>query len=530
MTRCAQRVPEHLDALMARKVVRPGHHVDGEVAEYRFAHLMIRDAAYAGLLKRTRARLHERLVAWADEANRASDRATELEEVLGYHLEQAHRYLAELGPLDEHGVELGIDASARLASAGHRAFVRGDMPATVNLVRRATALLPDNHPARPRLLFQLALARTEVGEGEGADATFASAAEAAARLGDVGLATTARLERLMTQYYSDPSLVDVDVEAAIREGTADLERVGDESGLARAWLSMAGVRMVDARWGEAADAVERVIDHAQRAGDRVLEIRAGTNLALCALFGPTPVPEAISLCEAIIARSAGDRKAEAVTLRSLAHLHAMRGEFEAARDEYRRARAMLLELGWTFHAALTSIDSGPIEMLAGDPVAAEAELRRDYETLDRLGDHNYISTVAAYLAEALYRQGRHEDADAMASLGAEVAAPDDVATQVALRGVRGRLLASSGRLEEAETLCRQAVEMSRTEDDPADQAIALSALADVLRAGGRWAEAVETDAAALDLYEAKGDVVSAAAVRRRLADAGGGGDRQDPPG
>ncbi len=513
-----EHVPERLDALTRRQLVRPAHLADGEVAEYRFAHLMIRDATYAGLLKRTRAHLHERLVAWADEANRASDRAMEVEEILGYHLEQAHRYLSELGPLDEHGVALGIDASARLASAGQRAFVRGDMPATASLVRRAAALLPDGNPARPRLLFQLALALTEVGEGEGADAAFASAADGAARHGDAGLATSARLERVMTQYYADPSRVDVDIEALIRAGTAELELAGDEAGLARAWLSMAGVCMVDARWGDAAEAVERVIEHAQRAGDRVLEIRAGSNLAMCALFGPTPVPAAIRLCEAIIARSAGDRKAEAVTLRSLAHLHAMQGQFELARQEYRRARAMLQELGWTFHAALTSIDSGPIEMLAGDPVAAEAELRRDYETLDKLGDRNYIATVAAYLAEALYRQGRHEDAGAMASLSAEVAAPDDVATQVALRGVRGRLLAGSGRLDEAQTLCREAVEMSRTEDDPADQAIALSALADVLRAAGRRAEAIETQVAALDLHEAKGDLVSAAAVRSWLAE------------
>ena len=114
--------------------------------EYRFGHLMIRDATYAGLLKRTRAHLHERFVAWADEVNRAADRATEFEEILGYHLEQAHRYLSELGPLDEHGVALGIDASGRLASAGQRAFVRGDMPATANLLRRAAACCPTATP------------------------------------------------------------------------------------------------------------------------------------------------------------------------------------------------------------------------------------------------------------------------------------------------------------------------------------------------------------------------------------------------
>jgi class 3 adenylate cyclase/tetratricopeptide (TPR) repeat protein len=508
---------ERLGALTARQFVRPMDAAAGEDSEYRFAHLMIRDATYAGLLKRTRARLHERFVAWADEANRATDRAAEFEEILGYHLEQAHRYLAELGPLDEHGVAVGIDASGRLASAGQRALVRGDMPATANLVRRAAALLPEDHAARPRLSFELALALREVGERDAAQAALGSAAEGAARLGDVGLETTARLERLMTQYWADPSKIEGDIEERIRSSIAELERAGDEAGLARAWLTLAGVRVVDARWGVAAEAVELVIEHARRAGDRILEIRAGPNLALCAELGPTPVPEAIRLCEDVIGRLGGDRKAEAVTLRSLAHLHAMRGEFETAREEYRRSRAMLEELGWRFHAALTSITSGLIEMLAGDPLAAEAELRGDYATLEELGDRNYISTVAAYLAEALYRQGRDGEADAMASFGAEVAAPDDVATQIALRRVRGRLLARAGRAGEAESLCREAVEMSRTEDDPADQAATLTALADVLRASARDVEAAATETAALALYEAKGDIVSAAAARRSLA-------------
>ncbi len=510
-------VPERLDALTTRQLVRPTDPADVENDEYRFTHLMIRDAAYAGLLKRTRARLHERFVAWADEANRASDRATEFEEILGYHLEQACRYLSELGSLDEHGSALGIDASGRLASAGQRAFVRGDMPATANLIRRAVDLLPDDHAARPGLLFQLALAVTEIGEVGAAEDALALAAEAAARLGDIGLETTARLERVMVQYNADPARVEGNIEEKIRESVVVLERAGSEEGLARAWLSMSQVRIVGARYGDAAEAVERVIEHAQKAGDRVLEIRAGPNLAHCAQFGPMPVPEAIRLCEEIIERSGGDQKAEAVTLRSLAHLHAKRGEFDAARDEYRRARRTLEELGWRFHAALTSINSGPIEMLAGDPVAAEAELRRDYEALDRLGDRNFISTVAAYLAEALCQQGRFDEASEIASFSAGIAALDDVYTQVVLNRVRGKVLSRLGRHDEAVAECGTAVELSRTEDDPTDQADALSDLALVRRAAGDDAGAAAAGIEALALYEAKGNVVSAARARRFLA-------------
>jgi predicted ATPase len=82
---------------------------------HRFHHVLIRDSVYDGLLKRARASLHERFLQWADRVN--GDRAAEFEEISGYHLEQAHRYLIELGVVDEVALEVGHEASRRLASA-----------------------------------------------------------------------------------------------------------------------------------------------------------------------------------------------------------------------------------------------------------------------------------------------------------------------------------------------------------------------------------------------------------------------------
>jgi predicted ATPase len=81
---------------------------------HRFHHVLIRDSVYDGLLKRARS-LHERFLQWADRVN--GDRAAEFEEISGYHLEQAHRYLIELGVVDEVALEVGHEASRRLASA-----------------------------------------------------------------------------------------------------------------------------------------------------------------------------------------------------------------------------------------------------------------------------------------------------------------------------------------------------------------------------------------------------------------------------
>src|SRR5204863_333132 len=79
----------------------------------------------------------------------------EFEEILGYHLEQAYQYLAELGPLDDHGRDVGGRASDRLGSAGRRALARGDMPAAANLLRRAVELLPPEDPRRVKMLPDL---------------------------------------------------------------------------------------------------------------------------------------------------------------------------------------------------------------------------------------------------------------------------------------------------------------------------------------------------------------------------------------
>ena len=123
-----------------KQLVRP--ELDESDLDYRFHHILIRDAAYQGILKRARATMHERFANWAERVNRERDRQAQFDEILGYHLEQAYQYLSELGPLDEHGQELGRRAATRLSDAGRRAFARGDMAAAANLLRRAAALLP----------------------------------------------------------------------------------------------------------------------------------------------------------------------------------------------------------------------------------------------------------------------------------------------------------------------------------------------------------------------------------------------------
>ena len=124
-----------------------------------------------------------------------------------------------------------------------------------------------------------------------------------------------------------------------------------------------------------------------------------------------------------------------------------------------RARALLEDVGGRVVAASTSLDSAAVELLAGDGATAESQLRRDYETLDSLGEKYILPTVAALLAEALYVQTRYDEALAFSETAEELGAPDDVDAQSLWRCVRAKVLARQGRLEEAEALARAAIEL-----------------------------------------------------------------------
>ena len=500
-------------------------HFAGQEA-YRFVHILIRDAAYHGLLKRTRAELHEAFVDWLERV--ASDRVMEYEEIRGYHLEQAYVILVQLAPLDEHATQVGLRGSTYLASAGRRALARGDMGAASNLLRRAAGLLPPGDRERPRLFLDATEATIEAGDFAEAKTTGATGIGEATELGDRALELRGQLIMLDLRFATDPDEVDevaTEVEAAIPE----LESLEDHEGLARAWRLLMLVNFDACRWASSEAAAERVLEHTRLAGNTVFEARMLPALASCALYGPRPVPEAIEICRDILNRSGSDRKSAAVTTRALGQLEAMRGNFDLARELYRESRTSLDELGWHFHAALTSQTSGIVEMLAGDPAAAEAELRRDYEALDRMGEKYYLSTTAGYLAAALFQLGRDDEADTFTAITERLAADDDISSQFLWRTVRGRVFARRGRLEEGETLIREALELIGRAEEPDSKATVLMDLAESLVLAGRIEEARAALEEARSIFEAKGNVVSAGRAAERLSMLSGVVPRADDP-
>ncbi|HXY45758.1 MAG TPA: adenylate/guanylate cyclase domain-containing protein [Acidimicrobiales bacterium] len=504
-----------LAALCRKQLIRRTE--PGTADDFRFSHILIRDTAYARLLKRTRARLHERYAAWLTDTFRS--RLAEYEEFVGYHLEQSFRYRGELGPVDDHGRQLGDEASRYLRSAGHRALVRGDLPAAAGLLQRAAALLAENDPARALLLLDAGEAAVDLGELERAESMLAEAVDRALSTDDAGTARAAALALLQLRYTTDAHAVQQSVSQhesvveLVEWEIADLEALGDDRALVRAFRLLAQVHGTAGRYADAAAAAERTIRHATAADDEVTARRFLSQLAISALYGPMPVPEAIATCEEVLARAEDDRKARALTELYIVHLEAMRGDFDRARLLYRRSRASLEEFGYHLLAALTSLDSSVIELLAGDPAAAESELRADYRRLEEMGERNYISTTAGLLADVLYRQGRYEESAAFAGECEHLASPDDVASQFHWRCVRGKLKARQGAADEAESLVSAAMALVETSDQLDLQGNGLLDFAEIRELAGIPEDAAALADRAARLFERKGNVVSARRAR-----------------
>jgi class 3 adenylate cyclase/tetratricopeptide (TPR) repeat protein len=507
-----------LELLVQKDFIAPDRSVVPGEEGYRFRHQLIRDAAYHGIPKGERASLHERFARLIEE--RAGANVVEVEEILGYHLEQAVGYRAQLGRPDERTAALAREAAERLARAGSRAHARGDAAAAASLLGRAADLLPEDAPERTNLLLELGSALVLAGRLADADAPLTEAIAAGAASGDRRLELHAVLERGFLRALTDPEGVE-ELRRVSEQALPELEALGDDLGLAKAWRRVADVQWMVNHWSDQARALEQALVHAQRAGDRREAAGALMRVPMSLYYGPLPVAEATARAEAVLQQAQGARVVESTALVCLAGLNAQSGRFEEARQLLAQGRAISDELGFRVWVAGFSLAAGDIEMLAGDPVAAERELRRGYEALDAMGERGLLATVAAELARAVCAQERFEEAERLTRVSEELARPLDVAAQISWRTVRATCIAGEGDLTSAERLAREALEAVEQTDDLNRQAGVLADLADVVGRAGRGAEATALQERAVALYERRGNLVSAERLRTELEDRAG---------
>jgi tetratricopeptide (TPR) repeat protein len=485
-----------LVALVRKELVRPER---GQLAAddaYRFRHLLIRDAAYDALPKATRAELHGRFAVWLEEHGQS---LVELDEILGYHLEQAARYLAELGRPEP---DLAAAAARHLATSGRRALARHDREAARVLLERAVALSED-----PDVHVLVDLARSHR-DPRIAASLMDDAGRHADAAGDEAGAALARVLAADSRTWAGESSSSAEHERLALAALPLLEANEDHSGLAQVWLSLArGPYNARAQFSQMEHASEKALRHAKLAGQQQMYF-GRDYIAYSLTRGPCPVTEALRRLEALD----GELHPLEHILRAL--LLAMNDQDEEARSVADAAETHLRELGF---GGTADVEMAEIDRLAGRCEAAEGRLGRASDSATELGVTAALSTTAAQRARVLCALRRFEEAEPLAEQGRRLSAEDDAMTQTFWRQAAALVSASRGDHVGAERLAREAVDVARQTDAPTFQADALYDLGQILEGAEQREEAAATFRDALAVYERKGIVPLARRARERLA-------------
>jgi ATP/maltotriose-dependent transcriptional regulator MalT len=282
----------------------------------------------------------------------------------------------------------------------------------------------------------------------------------------------------------------------------ELEELGDDLGLAKAWHLLSEPYVISCRWATRGEMLDRALAHARASGERRIVSAVSGQLCTALLFGPTPVDEAALRCEEFVTET------PLGALSTLAALNAMRGEFDTARRQWSEAAQRYEELGQRFRRATRSLFGAQIEILAGDAEAAVRELRFGESELEEMGERGVRSTLAGYLANALYAVGDRDGAYESSVRSEKFAEPDDVGTQVLWRCARAMVLAERGDVA-ADALSAEAERLAAPTQFPDLQAGALLSRARVLSLTGRESEARLYRSLAAEIYGRKGNLRAA---------------------
>ena len=485
-----------LMSLVRRRIVHPERSaLEGEDG-FRFHHALIRDVAYDGIPESTRAGLHESV------ARSLDGRHAALDELVGHHLEQA--------ALLRGDADLRREAGHRLGVAGMRAVNRVDGAAGTDLLTRATSLLGED-PSALELEWALATSMKFSGDSVDASARLAEVAAKAARQRNRAIELRARVEQLWWE-LAGGLLEAEEALAFLDEASRALQAANDVLGLGRSQHIKAAVlgaflfRTADCEQA-ALQAVDSYTCSGFATGGAIVLLTVPT------YRGPTAVEDGIDRCRALLADCETPVWASFL-LPFLAVLEAMDGRFDDARSHLGDARVGRAE--FSDHGTIVtswSALAAEVELLAGRPDHAEAILAASVDALKAGGDAGWLATNTAWLAEALYRQGRFEAALQL-STDAQSVSPPGYLTSLSIAGrVRAKSLARAGRHDEARMLALESVERLAPTDAIDERGEVSAATAEVFALSGDRSRALSWADDAIDLFTLKGNRVSASRVK-----------------
>jgi class 3 adenylate cyclase/tetratricopeptide (TPR) repeat protein len=498
-----------LPGLVRKELIRPHRSPIFPLDDaYRFRHQLIRDAAYDGMPKELRAELHEQFGLWL-EAHRS-----EYDEIVGYHLEQAFRLKEQLGRADEGLQALAVRAGELLGRAGHRAYERGDIPAAINLLSRATELLTPGQTVRLERLMEQGNALLDAGEFERARAAFDEVVDQARTAGELAYELRGQIARIYSEAHTGGSAVDGGL-GRVQRLVAELEELGDPTALAEGWFAAATLESWLGHSEAGGASYRRAVEYARRSGSRRLEADAAGAGTLLQAWGWVYAPDGARACDELLDKYAGTSVEPPLRMARALHLSFM-GDDEAAQRDHERGVELYTQFGNELLRAASFMSKANQALRAGRIADGEAAARQGVAELEKLDERGFLSTMLGMLGEALYRQGRWDEVEQAADRLAELALPGDFDAAFRWRALRARVLAQRGEFEEAERLAREALDVVETTDWHMQRGEAALTLGEVMELEGRTDEACAAYERAIESFERKGMLPDAEAAGRRL--------------
>ena len=502
--RLATEVQSRLAELVRKDLIRPHPTtLQGEEA-FRFRHLLLRDAAYDGVPKATRSELHERFASWLEDN---AHELAELDEITGWHLEQAVRYRRELGR--ELDPALAQRAAEHLHAAGRRAGERSDAAAARNLLERARALAPERGALRTRIGVDLAEQLIDGGDLARV-APLLSAAEE-----DPGTATLAALTRFEWLFRSGSDEASGMIDAVLPELLEQLAQAGDEHGLAKAHLVAFWGHMQVAQAKPAGEQALLAAAHARNADDAGLRSRALGLYIATLLYGPQDAGTIANELDTLESDESGPYIEAFISL-GRGEVERLAGHLDEARRLMQHSIEQFQAMGIHTNAGAAQAHLASTELSGGEPARVLPQLLEADAKLAEIGEHGFRSTLQAALAQVYERLDNPDGARASIGLSEELSAAEDLLNVALTAAVRARLALSDKDRDAAERWARSAVQHAFRTDYTSLQGNAQLELARVLQALGRREEATTEARAALDLFETKGDRPGAAETQALL--------------
>jgi class 3 adenylate cyclase/tetratricopeptide (TPR) repeat protein len=459
--------------------------IRGEEA-YRFKHVLIRDVAYVGLSKSTRALFHRQMADWL--ATRTV--ADELVEIRAYHLDEATKLVAELE--GRVSADFAAEAAAVIEHAGRRALSREANRGARRLFVRAVELEPTLE--RRYLAARAAWRLTDI---PAVSTEMQEVREASRREGDARIEGRALTVLALVSLYRDGDNDSARALAAAALGVIDST---DDVGRFDALEILSTVCWWE---GDLAE-VERLATERLAIAERIgrSDLQSGVLLELNDVYNARLEPERAHapLARAIeLANESGSPTTRGWTLRAVGRQAALEGRLADAQASLEQAQVLFAESGAALTLARTLNWLAFVVWERRDLRHAEEILREAVRILKPLKDRGTLVESQRMLAQVLLEQGRLDEAERFALEARVTVGAGDVSSGSTTLLALGLVRAAQGRDEEAEQLLREAVAILEPTGFRRHQIGQLEALARFLHDRDREDEARHVEGALAEL-------------------------------